>query len=410
MTNESNNTGFHIEGWKDIRTWDVHNGHCGIGHRCYSLIPIIYDDALSLYENVCKAFQYISDLNNNLEALKAYLAALKEQIMEWIKEGVADELAKQLPPLLEEINQKIDDLNTTLTNEFHTDLENLRAELDAKLNTTNENVLKNTQSIINLETNITTITNTLTEIERQLQEISGDTAGIEADIEALKTAIANINTEITSIKTDVSENIANIDSLLVAVGSINDSIGTINGQISGINTSISSVTARLDALENANYLTESAAISMFNSRIAFRIRLLKSTTFIADRTEENFIEKTDLKNAFGITFAITANPGSEPQVTLGQIYPLPQQTVSNLDNFYDTIFSRRGGGGGSLAPLDYYQAIFSLHDNDTGYDLTTHKVWQVGADGSGTAYTNVTARQNPTLVYITAYAVYPVIV
>lgn len=342
MTNESNNTGFQIEGWKDIRTWDVHNGHCGIGHRCYSLIPIIYDDALSLYENVCKAFQYISDLNNNLEALKAYLAALKEQVMEWIKEGVADELAKQLPPLLEEINQKIDDLNTTLTNEFHTGLENLRAELEAKLNTTNENVIKNTQSIINLETNITTITNTLTEIERQLQEISGDTAGIEADIEALKTAITNINTEITSIKTDVSENIANIDSLLVAVGSINDSIGTINGQISGINTSISGLNTRVTALENADYMTEYDVGLLIKSRLYFYdLQVLSDQIYSAGGTRFIPLLRPDQqKNNDGIWFRLVET--ATQLYSDSPIYPFPMLEGKNT---YNVIFPLDSSSG-----------------------------------------------------------------
>lgn len=414
MTNE-NKTEFNIEGWKNIKPWHVHNGHCGIGHTCYTLIPIIYDDALSLYENVCKAFQYISDLNNNLEAMKAYLAGLQAQIMQWIKEGVADELAKQLPPLLAEINQRIDDLETKI--------ETVKTDLEEAIETTNENVLKNTQSILNLEENITTITNQIsqlyqyitsissqisqieqdintingkiTQVEQELQEISGSTADIEADLTLIKTDIAGL-------KTDVSENTANIDSLLSTVGNINDSIDDIMDDIITINN-------RLTQLEQAGYVTNSDLKNFIESNLAFEYTRNDVAMWEIGGTFHTSIHTSDVENALGICFGFSLNPSDllkSPPVNPTPIYPIP----SKYSETYYNLLTNKMFNTTESSPLDWLTFDFSIVFNTDieVFDLKMGKTWEIGANNAaGTASSSVTANKARSMRYVAIYVVKP---
>lgn len=399
MTNESNNTGFQIEGWKDLKPWNVHNGHCGIGHNCYTLIPIIYDNALSLYENVCKAFQYISDINGNLEALKAYLAGLQEQIMEWIKEGVAEELAKQLPPLLQELYQKIDDLEATLRSEFQTDLVNLKTELETDIDSLKAElemkIYENAQDILTLQTSVSSINTRLTQIEGQITNISGD-------ITSINTSVTQLQNSISDLQADVSENITNIDSLLSAVGSINDSIGNIMSDIANIKT-------RLNTLENAGYMTEDMTGDFINNKLGFNVELDSFTSWTIGGTYATRLSKAKLKNAIGICFSLASNQ-NELYASKGQIYPVP--TDYSLGNYYVFMSSKRFDSIDN-SPLDFHISDCSLRFNqNTGYfDLKMGKVWEAGADNmTGSGYSDMTAKSLRYMqFYFAVYVVYPMV-
>lgn len=55
---------------------------------CQKVLPLVYDDSLSYYENLCKVVDYLNKMIDNMNELTSYFEQLKKEIaivQEWIK-------------------------------------------------------------------------------------------------------------------------------------------------------------------------------------------------------------------------------------------------------------------------------------------------------------------------------------
>lgn len=205
--------------WKTVMPWHLHSHDCH-----YNLIPIIYDDSLSLYENVCKAFRMINDLNLNLETVKQNLIALEQEL----KDIVADEVAKQIEPVRAELVRMITDLQTKLEGEITTQIGALKSELEGRLDSMD-----------------TTIANLTSEV----MSLSGELAGLEADVKTMLDTIGTINDSIGTINNSISSIRGDITSLQGSVSLLTTSVTNLETNITSLQRSITTLTGAVTSIE-----------------------------------------------------------------------------------------------------------------------------------------------------------------
>lgn len=161
----------------------------GFFHRwCIHVIPLIYDDSLSLYECVGKLYkqveilrQALSETQSNVETNAANIAALDEKVS-----GIDTRLSKAETDIVN-INDDIKNLNTAL-------------------GTLSARVTKN-------ETDIETINSTISSINSEIENINGIIDAHTSSISAINDSIGTINTKITTLQSATQTNTNDIENL-----------------------------------------------------------------------------------------------------------------------------------------------------------------------------------------------------
>ena len=159
-----------------------------IRFHCYKVLPLVYDDALSYYEQLCKvvktlndAIKAIDDINaaiSDLSNLPAKVAELENNINTF--ESNVNSLLNQMNDTLEEYDDRFNDYDTRfneledkLTREINNNVKALKDYIDEALN--------------NLEAQIASI------IEKEIEKIYVDVDKIE------KSLIDKFNSEIQKL-------------------------------------------------------------------------------------------------------------------------------------------------------------------------------------------------------------------
>lgn len=135
--------------------------NCGWFHQwCIDVIPLIYDDSLSIYELLCK-------FHRQLELLRKSLEETKEQV-ETNEQDIA-----QLKTDVQNINTAINDL-TTKVNKNISDIQNINSnivDINAVLDTHNSAIGSINDSISTINTKLTNITSQLESINTEINTI-----------------------------------------------------------------------------------------------------------------------------------------------------------------------------------------------------------------------------------------------
>lgn len=98
---------------------------------CHKILPLVYDESLSYYENLCrfmcilsKVIESQNNLQNELYQLKDWIDSQlenysKEQLQEWLDDGTLENIINE--SLFNNLNKQIEDLENTKTNltEYH---------------------------------------------------------------------------------------------------------------------------------------------------------------------------------------------------------------------------------------------------------------------------------------------------
>lgn len=294
---------------------------CNFFHNwCVHVIPLIYDDSLTLYESFCKFYR-------QLEILRKALEETQEQV---------------------EINEKdIADLNTALT------------ALTERVTTAENNITKNTG-----------------DIAKNANDISTNASNIAknaADITKINSTIDDINTEINSINAILNAHTSSISSINDSIGQINTKITTIQNRLTTAETNISNNQTAI-----ANNVTEINAIKTDVNELSGEV-----ANNSADITElknrpsftPRYIDMTEFDDTKNIsTVKLTDNTINAPDGTFNG-YSIVIDTTNFNDSFTILItgFTINDAGElkNGLIMFTYYNNTFNYYADDTfNFDAT----------------------------------------
>lgn len=252
-----------IANYKPLKPWHMH-GH---GCSCLNPIPTIFDEGLSLYENVCKAFWYIDMLNKNVDALKDWLENDLNKVIEDIAKEKVDEAFE---PLKEMLLEKIEQTRQELLTQIEQTRTELQASIDKVAADLNTNVETLTAAI---KGNSDAITKLAQDLQTNVETLQTAINTLRNDVTAIQSTLREHGTDITDLKSAVQTNASNINTLTGTVGTHTTQIGHILSELSTLQTTIKRHNDQISALnsdvENLTDLVGDASSNV--SQLAARV-------------------------------------------------------------------------------------------------------------------------------------------
>lgn len=293
-------------------------------YYCNIVIPQIYSNALSYYEQICAIAKTVNDIIEELE---------KE------KDDYKQYTDEQIAILKQNLETQINNLRSWTENEFNS----TNSKIDSEILKVNNEITKLTTEVTGMMTSISTINQSLATIQETLSTINNTVSNLiekvninKNDIATLKNSVSQLNTNIDTINTSLANINSEIDNLKSNVSSNTSAISSANSEISTLKSNQTIITQNVTTLTN-ELNAEKDIVDALGLDVA------KNTSDIADiiaggGSGESDIS-LDLWNDFSTTFTpLNAGYTVQPQAVDGGRVLLGTHKYTTGESFVYSYF------------------------------------------------------------------------
>lgn len=204
-------------------------------YYCNIVIPQIYSNALSYYEQICAIAKTVNDIIEELE---------KE------KDDYKQYTDEQIAILKQNLETQINNLRSWTENEFNS----TNSKIDTEILKVNNEITKLTTEVTGMMTSISTINQSLATIQETLSTINNTISSLidkvtenRSNISALQTDVGDLKTDVSSINEEISTIQTNLSTAQTDITTLQSEVASLKENQSQMLTNISTLTTELNA-------------------------------------------------------------------------------------------------------------------------------------------------------------------